>query len=53
MIMVELNAVIQLDDVHLARAMNYCEAYSTEIGLLNNFGGRSLGFKSVHNNYLN
>jgi GxxExxY protein len=49
-VMVELKAVIKLDDVHLAQAMNYLEAYGLEIGLLINFGGRSLDFKRVHNN---
>jgi GxxExxY protein len=51
-IMVELKAVIQLEDVHLAQAMNYLEAYGMEIGLLINFGARSLQFKRVHNNKL-
>lgn len=36
-IMVELEAVIQLEDVHLAQAINYLEAYNMEIGLLINF----------------
>ena len=49
-IMVELKAVIQLEDVHLAQAMNYLEVYNTEVGLLINFGARSLQFKRVHNN---
>jgi GxxExxY protein len=49
-IMVELKAVIQLEDVHLAQAINYLEAYNMEIGLLINFGARSLQFKRVHNN---
>ena len=49
-IMVELKAVIQLENVHLAQAMNYCEAYNTEIGLLINFGAKSLQFKRVYNN---
>lgn len=49
-IMVELKAVIKLEDVHLAQAMNYCEAYNMEIGLLINFGAKSLEFKRVHNN---
>jgi GxxExxY protein len=48
MIMVELKAVIKLEDVHLAQAMNYLEAYKMEIGLLINFGARSLEFKRVH-----
>jgi GxxExxY protein len=46
-IMVELKAVIQLEDVHLAQAINYLEAYKMEIGLLINFGSRSLEFKRV------
>jgi len=49
-IMVELKALVKLEDVHLAQAMNYLEAYKMEIGLLINFGGRSLEFKRVHNN---
>lgn len=49
-IMVELKAVINLEDVHLAQAMNYVEAYNLEIGLLINFGARSLQFKRVYNN---
>ncbi len=52
LIMVELKAVIQLEDVHLAQAMNYLEAYKMEIGLLINFGAKSLQFKRVHNNKL-
>ncbi|MNQ83853.1 hypothetical protein D3C85_989550 [compost metagenome] len=49
-IMVELKALIQMEDVHLAQAMNYLEAYNVEIGLLINFGSKSLQFKRVHNN---
>ena len=49
-IMVELKAQIKLEDVHLAQAMNYLECYKMEIGLLINFGARSLEFKRVHNN---
>lgn len=51
-IMVELKAIISLEDVHLAQAMNYLEAYKMEIGLLINFGSKSLQFKRVHNNNL-
>jgi len=47
-IMVELKAIIQLEDVHLAQAINYLEAYNMEVGLLINFGSRSLQFKRVH-----
>ena len=45
--MVEIKAVIQLEDVHLAQAINYVEAYGLEIGLLINFGSKSLQFKRV------
>ncbi len=46
---VELKAIIQLEDVHLAQAINYLEAYNLEVGLLLNFGARSLQFKRVLN----
>jgi len=46
-IMVELKAVVQLEDVHLAQAINYREAYGLDIGLLINFGNTSLQFKRV------
>lgn len=46
---VELKAVIKLEDVHLAQAINYLEAYKIEVGLLINFGARSLEFKRVRN----
>jgi GxxExxY protein len=46
-VMVELKAVIQLEDVHLAQAINYLEAYGLDIGLLINFGSKSLQFKRV------
>ena len=48
-IMVELKALIELEDVHLAQAMNYCQAYNLPIGLLINFGSKSLQFKRVYN----
>ncbi len=46
-VMVELKAVVQLEDVHLAQAINYLEAYGLTIGLLINFGNTSLQFKRV------
>lgn len=49
-IMVEIKAIIELEDVHLAQAMNYVEAYNLEVGLLINFGAKSLQFKRVYNN---
>ncbi len=48
-IMLELKALSKLDDSHLAQAMNYCQAYNLPVGLLINFGARSLQFKRVYN----
>ena len=48
-ISVELKAIIQLEAVHLAQAINYLEAYNLEVGLLINFGSKSLDFKRVVN----
>lgn len=48
-ISVELKAIINLEDVHLAQAINYLEAYDLEVGLLINFGARSLDFKRLNN----
>ncbi len=48
-IIVELKALISLEDVHLAQAKNYVVAYDKPIGLLINFGGTSLQFKKVYN----
>ena len=50
--MVEIKAITLLEEVHVAQAMNYLEAYKMEIGLLLNFGAKSLQFKRVHNNKL-
>jgi GxxExxY protein len=49
LIMVELKAIIQLEDVHLAQGLNYLEAYNMQIGLLLNFGSQSLSFKRLYN----
>lgn len=46
---VELKAITKLEDVHFAQAINYLEAYNLEIGLLINFGERSLNFKRLTN----
>lgn len=46
---VELKAMTKLEDVHFAQAINYLEAYNLEIGLLINFGERSLNFKRLTN----
>ncbi len=52
-ISVEIKAIIQLENVHLAQAINYLEAYNLEIGLLINFGSKSLDFKRVVNSKFN
>ena len=49
LIAVELKAITKLEDVHLAQAINYLEAYNLEIGLLINFGEISLNFKRLTN----
>jgi GxxExxY protein len=49
-VMVEIKALVALEDVHLAQAKNYLEAYNLEIGLLINFGARSLQFKRIYLN---
>jgi GxxExxY protein len=49
-IMVELKALIMLENVHIAQAKNYLEAYNVEVGLLINFGAVSLDFKRLQNN---
>jgi GxxExxY protein len=48
-IMVELKAVTKLEDVHLAQAINYLEAYDMEVGLLLNFWAKSLEFHRLVN----
>jgi GxxExxY protein len=49
-VVVELKAVVQLEDVHLAQAKNYTVAYNFPLGLLINFGGKSLEHKLMFNN---
>jgi GxxExxY protein len=46
-IMVEIKAITQIENVHLAQAINYLEAYNLEVGLLMNFGSKSLDVKRV------
>lgn len=48
-IMVELKAISDLEDVHLAQALNYLEAYNLPTGLLINFGSKSLQVKRLFN----
>jgi GxxExxY protein len=48
-ISVELKAIVNLEEVHLAQAINYLEAYDLEVGLLINFGAKSLQYKRLVN----
>lgn len=44
-VLVELKALKQLEEVHWAQTLNYLKAYRLEVGLLINFGGKSLEWK--------
>ena len=46
-VLVEIKAIILLEDVHLAQALNYLKAYKLAVGLLINFGSKSLTFKRI------
>src|SRR6476646_9237125 len=46
---VEIKAVIKMEDAHLAQAINYLEAYNLEIGMLLNFGAKSLEYRRLIN----
>ena len=46
-VLVELKAVINLEDAHLAQTLNYLKAYRLKVGLLINFGSKSLVFKRL------
>jgi GxxExxY protein len=48
-VIVELKALVKLDDVHIAQAKNYTVAYDFPLGLLINFGGKSLEYKLIFN----
>ena len=50
---VEIKAIVKLEDVHLSQAINYLEAYNLEIGMLINFGAKSLEFKRLINSKFN
>ena len=52
-VVVELKAVVNLEDVHLAQAKNYVVAYNFPKGLLINFGSTSLQYKLIFNPRLN
>ena len=52
-VVVELKALKSLEDVHIAQAKNYVVAYDFEVGLLLNFGSRSLEVKRLFNDKKN
>lgn len=46
-VLVELKAQIELNDTHINQILNYLKAYKIEVGLLINFGEKSLKFKRL------
>jgi GxxExxY protein len=46
-ILIEIKAVTELNEIHLAQVLNYLKVYRLEVGLLINFGSKSLTFKRV------
>lgn len=48
-VIVEIKAVTKLEDVHLAQAKNYTVAYDFPLGLLINFGSKSIEYKLLFN----
>ena len=46
-VLVELKAVSVLENAHIAQTLNYLKAYRLEVGLLINFGSKSLVFKRL------
>ncbi len=51
-VVVEIKALITLEDVHIAQAKNYVVAYGFRIGLLINFGAQSLKYRRIFNDKL-
>ena len=48
-IMVEIKAIIKLNDININQTRNYLEAYNLPVGLLLNFGSPSLEYKRIYN----
>ena len=48
-VVLEIKAVVKLEDVHLAQAKNYTVAYDFPLGLLINFGSKSMEYKLLFN----
>jgi GxxExxY protein len=53
LISVELKATSVLDNAHLNQGLNYLEAFNLEVGLLINFGAKSLEWKRLYNSKFN
>lgn len=47
-LLIELKALINLENVHLAQTKNYLTAYHLDRGLLINFGATSLQYKLIY-----
>ena len=52
-VVVELKALIELENVHIVQARNYVVAYGFDVGLLVNFGAESLDYKRIYNRQRN
>ena len=48
-IVVEIKALVNLENVHIAQAKNYTVAYDFPLGLLINFGSQSMQYKLLFN----
>lgn len=46
-VLVELKALVKMEDVHLAQGLNYLVAYGLDKGLLINFGAQSIEIKRL------
>lgn len=46
-VLVEIKAVKELEDVHLAQVLNYLKAYRLDVALRINFGSKSMQFKRL------
>ncbi len=46
-VLVELKAVMELNDASISQTLNYLKAYKLEVALLINFGSKSLTFKRL------
>ena len=46
-VLVELKGISKLEEVHIAQLLNYLRAYRLEVGLLLNFGSKSMTFKRL------